>query len=328
LKWVVPERQKLIQFLQAQIDPAPTGKQLRRVLEANLCRVNGVVERFGTADVEKGWIVELSPTWQSLAQPMLGSFEVLHEDAHLLIVDKPAGWVCTDDECLKAFGAKRFLIHRLDKDTTGALLIAKSAEVRNQMIELFTERLVEKLYFALVDGIPSEERGSRKSFFAKVGAYQGQTRWGSRSRGLYAETHWKVVAKGNQAALLICQPLTGRTHQIRVHLAEIGHPILIDRQYADRFRCKIFAKRPMLHAGRLRFMHPVTKEQIDISAPLPEDFQQSLREVGAFYDGFPMRHLGDSAGKEKKQETREEGHDHEDREEVLQAAHVTHQSSQ
>jgi RluA family pseudouridine synthase len=280
MKWLVPETQKLIHFLQNELDSAPSGQTLRKVLEANLCRVNGVIERFGSSEVKKGSIVELSPAWQSVAVQSLSQFDLLHEDEHLMIVNKPIGWVCTDQECLKAFGAKRYLIHRLDKDTTGALLIAKSTEMREAMIKLFKEKQVEKLYYAIVDGIPLDERGCRKTFFAKVGFFEGQTCWGSRPRGLEAETHWKLLSKGKLASLVVCQPITGRTHQIRVHLSEIGHPIIVDRQYARNYRSKFFAKRPLLHAVRISFTHPILGSSIDIKAPIPTDFTDALAALG------------------------------------------------
>ncbi len=276
MKWIVPETQKLIYFLQKELQPSPSGKMLRRVLEANLCRVNGTIERFGTADVAKGALVELSPAWATMAAPHLSSFEILYEDDHLMVVDKPVAWVCTDEECLRAFGPKRYLIHRLDKETTGALLIAKSIEARESIIHLFKEKSVEKIYYAIVDRVPAAKRGCSKGFFGKVGMFQGQTRWGTRPKGLYAETHWKRIAEGENASLLTCQPITGRTHQIRVHLSEMGHPILIDRQYSTSYTCKYFAKRPLLHAGRIRFAHPITDAQIDVTAPLPADFIEAL----------------------------------------------------
>jgi len=274
LKWLVPKSQKLVSFLQQQIDPAPSGKALRRVLEARLCRVNGIVERFGSADVQKGSVVELSPAWESILSPHCSRFEILHEDEQLLVVDKPAGWVCAEEECRKSFGPQRYLVHRLDKETTGALLIAKSAKSRDGLIQLFKERSVEKFYYALVDGVPKQDSGVCKSLFAKIGAFQGQTIWGSRSNGVPAETHWEVVWRGTNASLLLCKPVTGRTHQIRVHLAEMGHPILIDRQYAKNYRCKLFAGRPLLHAARIRF------EGADVTSPLPDDFVQAMQELG------------------------------------------------
>ena len=279
MKWSVSETQKLVHFLQKKLEPIPSGKMMRRVLEANLCRVNGIVERFGTAEVKKGAVVELSDSWATILMEIPGDFKVLHEDAHLLIVDKKAGWICTDEECLKAFGSNRYLIHRLDKETTGALLIAKSTQMRESMIRLFRERSVEKLYYAIVDGIVEQDRGSRNTFFAKVGSFEGQTCWGSRLKGLDAETHWKVLSRGLDASLVACQPVTGRTHQIRVHLAEIGHPILVDRQYAKTYRSKYFAKRPLLHSSRVRFTHPITDCKIDVISPIPIDFRQALEAL-------------------------------------------------
>jgi 23S rRNA pseudouridine955/2504/2580 synthase/23S rRNA pseudouridine1911/1915/1917 synthase len=286
MKWLVPETQKLIHFLQRELQPSPSGKMLRYVLEANLCRVNGIVERFGSAEVAKGSVVELSPAWSTMTTPQLNHFETLYEDDHLMVVDKPAGWVCTDEECTKAFGAKRYLVHRLDKETTGALLIAKSVDAREVLIRLFKERAVEKIYYAIVDRVPTLERGKSSGFFGKVGMFQGQTRWGTRSKGLYAETHWKRLAHAENVSLLACQPITGRTHQIRVHLSEMGHPILVDRQYSTVYTCKYFAKRPLLHATRIKFVHPITGKQIDITAPFPADFLEALEaldlSVGAF----------------------------------------------
>jgi 23S rRNA-/tRNA-specific pseudouridylate synthase len=147
------------------------------------------------------------------------------------------------------------------------------------MIELFKEHKIEKLYFALVDGVPEKDHGIKESLLTKVGTFEGQTRYGSRAHGQFAKTHWKVLAKGKQAALLACQPVTGRTHQIRVHLAELGHPILVDRQYAERFRCKYFAKRPLLHAARLKFIHPITHHPIDLEQKPPADFQLAMKEL-------------------------------------------------
>lgn len=273
LKWLVPSGQKLVSFLQKQLDPAPSGKALRRVLEARLCRVNGIVERFGSADVEKGSVVELASSWESILSPSCSKMEILHEDDRLLIVDKTVGWVCTDEQCRKTFGPKKYLVHRLDKETTGALVIAKSVEARDALMQMFKERSVAKEYYALVDGSPKKDDGVSTSLFAKVGSFQGQTIWGSRAKGLPAETHWNVVWRGSNASLLLCKPVTGRTHQIRVHLAEMGHPILVDRQYAKNFRCKLFGSRPFLHAARISF------EGIDVSAPLPEDFRAALQEL-------------------------------------------------
>jgi 23S rRNA pseudouridine955/2504/2580 synthase/23S rRNA pseudouridine1911/1915/1917 synthase len=334
MKWIVPETQKLIHFLQKELQPAPSGKMLRRVLEANLCRVNGTVERFGTADVAKGSVVELSPAWATVATPNLNHFEILYEDDHLIVANKPVGWVCTDEECIRSFGAKRYLVHRLDKETTGALLIAKNIESREGIIHLFKERAVEKIYYALVDRVPAAERGRLKGFFGKVGMFQGQTRWGTRPKGLYAETHWKRIVYGENASLLACQPVTGRTHQIRVHLSEMGHPILVDRQYSATYTCKYFAKRPLLHAARIRFIHPMTGVQIDVTAPLAADFVEALETLGllkrldrAFFQ-VAMREGCDLLAKEEEDDSRDRRQGHKNSEEVEESADALHESCQ
>ncbi len=277
MKWKVVRQQKLIQFLQEQLDPPPSGKALRKALEANQCRVNGVPERFGSAVVRAGAVVELSDGWNKSASPQ--TISTLYEDEYLLIANKPSGWVCTEEQCKKAFGSKTALIHRLDKETSGLLLIAKTESARLAMIEQFKAHAVEKWYLAVVDGVIKQDSGVRESHLTKIGTYEGQTRYGSRPHGQYAKTLWQVLARGKHASLVLCQPVTGRTHQLRVHLAEMGHPILVDRQYAERFRCNYFAGRILLHATRLRFPHPITGEIVDVEAKPPADFEEAVRAL-------------------------------------------------
>lgn len=280
MKWGVASSQKLVVFLQGQLGDY-SGKFLRRLLEANFCRINGKVERFGSRMVQNGDTVELSSSWKTFLDLKTTQFETLYEDESFLIVNKPAGWVCNDKEASKAFGPQRYLVHRLDKDTTGLLIVAKQESSRDELMKLFELREVEKHYLALLDGVMQEKEGVRKSQFVKKGSYQGQTIWGSGHRGMTAITHWNLLAVGEKASLVLCKPETGRTHQIRVHMAEMGHPILVDRQYASSFRCSKFFPRPLLHASRLQFTFQ--EKKIDLSAPLPSDFQASLQSVGITY---------------------------------------------
>lgn len=277
MKWQVSSPQRLIAFLQEKV-PTCSGKQLKRALEANFCRVNGHIERFASSRLEKGDRVELASLPPKSEKKSL-SLSVLFEDEFFKIVDKPAGWICHDEQARRTFGPKHFLVHRLDKDTTGLLLIAKDVVSRDRLMELFEKREIHKQYLALVDGIISQEKGVRESCFVKKGSFEGQTIWGSGSRGSTAITHWKKLATGAGATLVQCEPYTGRTHQIRVHLAEMGHPILIDRQYAKSFRCSLFVQRTLLHAKQLDFVHPFTQVPLSINAPLPSDFQQALKQL-------------------------------------------------
>ena len=144
MKWLVPSTQKLVPFLQGQLG-SYSGKFLRKLLEANLCRINGKIERFGSRTVQGGDAVELAPSWKSVLTPKLVEFKTpYYEDEFLKVVDKPAGWVCSDKEAFKMFGPKHHLVHRLDKDTTGLLILAKSGPSRDGLMELFEKREVAK----------------------------------------------------------------------------------------------------------------------------------------------------------------------------------------
>lgn len=273
MKWLALKSQKLVAFLQDQLGDY-SGKFLRRILEANLCRVNGRVERFGSRAISGGDTVELAPSWESLTRSKFTQFETLFENEEIQIVNKPPGWVCEDREALKAFGPKHYLVHRLDKDTTGLLILAKSHAARDELLEKFKKKEIHKQYLAFVDGVPKEKEGIRKSYLMKKGSFEGQTIWGSGPKGSIAITRWRVLEEKKNAALLLCEPETGRTHQIRVHLAEMGHPILIDRQYAKVFRCPLFIQRPLLHAYRLSF--DFQGNRIEVEAPIPSDLQKVL----------------------------------------------------
>jgi 23S rRNA pseudouridine955/2504/2580 synthase/23S rRNA pseudouridine1911/1915/1917 synthase len=273
--WHLSRRSRLIDALKERIDPTCSARALKRALEANACRVNGRVERFASAQLEKGDLIELAAIEKTHeAKPI---YTALFEDEDLLILNKPVQSICNDAFFQKALKRRVWLAHRLDKDTTGVLLFGKSPSVAKELQNLFEERTVEKEYLALVDGVPRQSSGTIRSNFIKKRIFEGQTIWGSSpaGTGLYAETSWEIqTTLGTQAALLRCRPKTGRTHQIRVHLSEMNHPILIDRQYASHFRSSIFAARPLLHASRLQFSWKGSA--LSFEAPLPIDFSNHL----------------------------------------------------
>lgn len=289
MRWRVSKEEKLIAFLQSRLGDY-SGKYLRKVLEANCCRINGHVERFGSRLICRGDNIELAPQWESLSIPKR-TFDTLYENDSLKIINKPSGWVCEPKNVEKGF----FLVHRLDKDTTGALILAKSQKVRDTLFDLFEKRQVQKTYLAIVDGIPKQDGGDIRSSLIKKGSFQGQTIWGSGSGGLSAITKWKKLEEKGSASLISLEPETGRTHQLRVHMAEMGHPILIDRQYAKSFRCPLFAQRIMLHASRLQLIFE--EKQIDVTAPLFLDMRDFLRDIGV-----QMGHLGQFFSKEEQDE--------------------------
>ena len=294
--------QKLIGFLQEEINAVCSGKMLRRALEANLCRVNGRIERFGSAQLKKGDVVELASNWQSVVSPpSISQFRTLYEDDALKIVDKPAGWVCSEENCLRTF-KNCFLIHRLDKDTTGVLVLAKNKISRDAWMARFAQRDVKKQYLAVADGIPREDHGVIESSLVRKKTFQGQTIWGSGHRGLHAVTHWRVLAAGKNSSLLLCEPITGRTHQIRVH-----------RQYSDRFRSSLFVRRPLLHAFGL------SAETLSVQSPVPLDIRQALDSLR-----INVGHLCEFFGKEQHDDSRDDRYDCKDAEKIRQSTDSSH----
>ncbi len=163
------------------------------------------------------------------------------------------------------------------------LIIAKSEEVQKKTELLFKERLVKKRYVAIVDGVPREKKGTVENRIGSVAHIDGQTIYGAKKDGQRASTYWQVIDSFADAAYVSCHPETGRTHQIRVHLAGLGHPVLGDGQYSHssgrRFRCKMRVPHHMLHAERLILPHPVTGAKLVLNCPPPLGFRQALKEL-------------------------------------------------
>lgn len=271
-------------FLKSKL-PEISARQIKRGIEANLCRINDRVERFASAIVGTGDSISFYPEEikKTVKKPSVHlSNAILYRDDAVIVINKPAG-IASDSEELKmqvlVHAKNAALVHRLDRDTTGLLMFACNSTSLKKMEELFKLRKVTKTYLALVDGHFEKKQGRLDTFFGKKHAYEGQTLWGSQKTGLRAVTDWQVERQGRSAALVRCHPETGRTHQIRVHMSELGHPILGDYQYGRSFNCSYRANRCLLHAWRLSFEHPVLHQIIEIEAPLPADFQKAIEEV-------------------------------------------------
>lgn len=276
----------LLAFLKSKFGTTYSARQLKRAIEENLCQVNGRTERFASYPLGSGDSVTIAIDNLSNTSK-LPSFDldrILFEDDAILIYNKPPGTPSDNPELLSTLQRDLpylALAHRLDRDTTGALLFAKSPKVLKQIESAFKKRLINKQYLALVDGAPRQMSGTIDNFLGEKRRYQGQTLWGevSKELGQHAITAWECLHKGKDASLVQCTPLTGRTHQIRVHLSGIGHPILGDFQYGRQFRCAFKPKRILLHAYAISFMHPVTGQEFNIQAPLPEDFRVAIEEL-------------------------------------------------
>lgn len=211
---------------------------------------------------------------------------VLFEDADLVVLDKPAGLVvhpgagnatgtlvqglmhhCRD---LSGIGGveRPGIVHRLDKETSGCLVIAKNDLAHQSLAAQFAERTTEKIYLAVVDGTPRRREGVVEQPIDRHAVNRQKMTIARPGKGREAVTSYRVLLSRDGLSLVECRPRTGRTHQIRVHLKHLGHPIAGDPVYGRRGR---FA-RHLLHAWKLSFDHPRSGERLSFTAPIPADF--------------------------------------------------------
>ena len=179
-------------------------------------------------------------------------------------------------------GQRPKLVHRLDKDTSGALLVARTARAAAYFSKSFSGRTAKKIYWALVIGVPSADEGLVDAPLAKQPGTGGEKMQIDEEHGQAARTRWRVIDRaGNRAAWVELQPLTGRTHQLRAHMAAIGHPIVGDGKYggAEAFLTGGISRKLHLHARRLK-IDAVGGGKLDVTADLPEHFAQTLETLG------------------------------------------------
>jgi 23S rRNA pseudouridine955/2504/2580 synthase len=219
---------------------------------------------------------------------------VLHKDRAAIVINKPPGLATqggtkTDRHLDGLLDGLQFdaegrpkLVHRLDKDTSGALLVARSANAANFFSKAFSSRTARKLYWALVVGVPDIEDGMIELPIAKQPGTGGEKMHVDEQEGLPARSRYRVIDRaGNAAAWVELQPYTGRTHQLRVHMAAIGHPIVGDGKYGgqDAFLSGGISRKMHLHARRIRIDHP-DGSKLDVTAEPPRHFLESLQHLG------------------------------------------------
>jgi 23S rRNA pseudouridine955/2504/2580 synthase len=219
---------------------------------------------------------------------------VIYSDEHGFVLNKPPGLATQGgtkthqhlDRLLDGLadeeGSRPKLVHRLDKDTSGALLVAKTARSAGHFAKAFSGRTARKVYWALIVGVPSPDEGLIDLPLAKQPGTGGEKMHVSEEAGLPAKTRWRVVDRaGNRAAWVELQPLTGRTHQLRAHMAALGHPIVGDAKYggAEAFLTGGISRKLHLHSRRLKIDAP-GGGAIDVTADLPPHFAESLATLG------------------------------------------------
>jgi 23S rRNA pseudouridine1911/1915/1917 synthase len=299
------DRPRLDAFVAAH-DEALSRAQVQRLIEDGDVLVNGAVPGKAGVKLRAGdeVLVRIRPPVAIALVAEAIALTVLHEDRHLIVIDKPAGMVvhpapghqagtlvnallahCTD---LAGIGGelRPGIVHRLDKDTTGVLVAAKDDATHQALAAAFKAKThVLREYQAVVAPAPAQGKGTLRTYYGRHPT--DRKRFSSKvETGKLAVTHWEVAERlVAGAALVRCRLETGRTHQIRVHMADAGWPLIGDRTYG---RSKLPAPlgeaateigRQALHAARLEFDHPITGERLRFATELPADFQRLLSRL-------------------------------------------------
>ena len=269
MQWTVSEQEgnkPLLQFLASKL--GVSGKKAKQRLDARSVFVNERRTWMARHRLRPGDVVRILPS----EAPNLDRIRlrVLFEDDSLLVLDKRAGVPANGEGSMEVLARARFsapgltAVHRLDRDTSGCLLLAKTPEAQEAMLSLFREHAIRKTYHAIVAGRLDPPVQTIKL------PLQGQR----------AETHVKLLDAAGIASHVLVRIETGRTHQIRKHLHAVNHPVLGDRVYGTGSRDVRRAPKPprqMLHASGLEFPHPQTRRTVRVNAPLPHDFRRCLK---------------------------------------------------
>jgi len=280
---------------------AVSRSRVKTMIQAGHGTLNGhaVKEHHKTRTGESVHVV-IPPPEDIALRPEPIALDILYEDADIIIVNKPAGLVvhpavghpsgtlvnallyyCPD---LTGIGGERRpgLVHRLDKDTSGVLVAAKNENAMAGLVVQFKARQVEKHYLTLVWGKPNPPAGTIKTLIGRH--HHDRKRMTAHPRsGRLAITRYAILEVFEAITLLRIHLITGRTHQIRVHMASRGHPVVGDRQYGTRFQDRLPAPAPrqMLHAEQLVLTHPTTGRRLSVKAPIPDDMATLLKVLRA-----------------------------------------------
>jgi 23S rRNA pseudouridine1911/1915/1917 synthase len=295
---VSEDKIRVDRFLAEQL-PELSRSAAQKLIDAGRATVNGEPvkssHRVSTGDLV---VVLLLAEEPAELQPQEIPLQIIYEDPVLLVVDKPAGMVVhpapghsegTLANALLAYcpeladsGDQRpGIVHRLDRDTSGLILTAKNEKVRRALQRQFKERLVRKAYLALLDGHLQPAWGRIEAPVGRHPHHRQRMAVLAGGRDAVTEYHvleefdHKVGPAAGDYTLVEAQPLTGRTHQLRVHFASIDHPVVADSIYGRR-RCRLPLARHFLHAWKLGFKHPISGEQLQLEAPLPRDLDTVL----------------------------------------------------
>ena len=284
------ERIRLDNFIKEKFPDYSRG-YFQRLIKNGFVKINEKHSESGHK-IRIGDIVEiLFADKEQKILPFQIPLEIIFEDDDLIVINKQPNLVVHPAGChqmdtlvngLLYYCDRKyypFLVHRLDKDTTGVIVVAKNEKSKEFLSKQFQNRNVEKKYLTIVNGIIKEDDGVIETPLGRSREFRKKIVVASTSKKM-SKTFFKVIERFKNATYLEVKPYTGRTHQIRVHLAYIGHPVIGDVEYgkvAAGGKSSEIAKRQLLHASNIKFIHPTSKKRVEFSAPLPEDFKSALK---------------------------------------------------
>ncbi|GBD96464.1 MAG TPA: RluA family pseudouridine synthase [Nitrospirae bacterium] len=279
-----------------------TRSHIQKLIKQELVTVNSHPEKAGYKIKEGDRIELIIPDEpEGILVPEDIPLDIIWEDKYIIVVNKPPHMVIypaagnksgtlmnaliSGCEKLSSIGAplRPGIVHRLDKDTSGLIVIAKDDMAYYDLVKQFKNKEIEKQYLALLYGGLKTDRGEIKTAIGRSVSDRKKMSTKTR-RGKEAITRFEVLQRFNSATLAKVRILTGRTHQIRVHFASVGHPVLGDKTYGKKTSLKLKQKtinfsRQMLHACSLKLSHPASGEILEFSAPLPEDMEKAIEEI-------------------------------------------------
>jgi 23S rRNA pseudouridine1911/1915/1917 synthase len=276
--------------------PEFSRSRIQQLIRGGFVRVGGNITR-PNQPVRSGDEIELTepPAEKTKTEPEPIPLAILYEDDDLIVINKAAGMVVHPGAAqpehtlvnallhhcstLSGIGGQQRpgIVHRLDKETSGCIVVAKNDVAHRELSKQFTARTVEKIYLALVAGKLRNPTGVIENKIGRHPVHRQRMSVNS-PRGRAARTEYRILHSNPQASLVECKLHSGRTHQIRVHLHHLGNPVLGDKVYAPRLTNGF--PRQMLHAWKLGFSHPRTGEWKQFEAPLPDDFKKAIAAIG------------------------------------------------
>ena len=283
-------------------------ERVKGLIAEGAVEVAGEVAKSGSAKIAAGtaFTIALPPPEPLAAEPQDIPLEVVFEDEHLIVVNKPAGMVVhpaagnPDGTLVNALlfhckgqlsgingVARPGIVHRIDKDTSGLLVVAKSDAAHEGLAKQFADHSIVRRYIAVCAGQPSPPSGTISGRLGRSDRDRKKMAVlpDDSSRGKHAVTHYETLQRLDHAALIECRLETGRTHQVRVHCQSIGHPLLGDPVYGRTPKAlrglldELGFRRQALHAARLGFRHPISAETLDFCAELPSDMRELIDQT-------------------------------------------------